>query len=549
MSDVKLVSDAQALQSMRASDFDVHSAYGEVVDNALQADAKNIRIRLESRQGRGKAEPLISVAFADDGHGMSPETLQQCLQLGYSSRFNDRKGIGRFGVGVTLAAINQCKRVELYSRMSGEDWHFVYVDLDEIASGSQGGIPIPVRREPPEELMPLLGEGSGTLMVWKKHDKQDAPASRIREEFKIWAGRTYRYFIWEGVDLFIDGEPIPAIDPLFVRTARTRFPGDPPAYEYEQQMLRWPVPSRIDVLGEDVPEESEITIRLSLLDESFRSSQGRGGSAKVRDRFIHHNEGLSIVRNKREVFYGHVPWWPGDKFQEIDRWWGGEVAFDAVLDYSFSVRNIKRGAVPLGELKKLLSDKIEPTRKTALQEVRRVWTKAAKAEEQHKTERHKRAEEIAKRHDNALPKSQKRQEMTEEETESLIDAILQGKSAEERARWRERFRSQPFVIDEDTWRGSEFLEIKHLGGQDVLIYNNGHRFHRVLDTISKQIQGSDSSQAAGTLRALVDLLLISYAKAESMLPDEHAASTEQLRSFWGNFLREYMKGLESDGYK
>ena len=41
-----LVNAATAILSMRSSSFDELSAYGEVVDNSIQAEAKNIKIKL-----------------------------------------------------------------------------------------------------------------------------------------------------------------------------------------------------------------------------------------------------------------------------------------------------------------------------------------------------------------------------------------------------------------------------------------------------------------------------------------------------------------------
>ena len=53
---------------------------------------------------------------------MNEQTLARCLQLGYSERFNDRNGIGRFGVGFTLGSLHQCKDIEVYSKQAGGDW-------------------------------------------------------------------------------------------------------------------------------------------------------------------------------------------------------------------------------------------------------------------------------------------------------------------------------------------------------------------------------------------------------------------------------------------
>src|SRR5208283_3704441 len=173
----------------------------------------------------------------------------------------------------------------------------------------------------------------------------------------------------------INGEIVHAIDPLYVNTTLTRFPTDPPAHEYKPIQLSWPVALDDQVNGEQA--DSVIKIRLSLLPKDFRPNQGSGNSKAARDRYIDRNEGISILRNKREVFYDRIPWWPGDPFKEIDRWWGCEISFDAVLDSAFTVKNIKRGAIPIKTLKKAIHDAITPTRLTALEAVRELWSSAA----------------------------------------------------------------------------------------------------------------------------------------------------------------------------
>ena len=105
MNEVRFFQDSNALESLRNSDFDAISAYGEVIDNSIQAGAKNIKIRLSTESVRAGYEQIKSITFGDDGIGMDAGTLHRCLQVGYSSRFNNRDGIGRFGVGMTLAAV------------------------------------------------------------------------------------------------------------------------------------------------------------------------------------------------------------------------------------------------------------------------------------------------------------------------------------------------------------------------------------------------------------------------------------------------------------
>ena len=118
----------QQIRSERESDFDSNSAYGEVLDNSIQAEAKNIKLSFKTLLAKRK-EVLESVAFGDDGKGMSPEVVENCLTQGFSTRYNDRSGIGRFGVGMTKAFMNQCLVCEVYSKEKNLDWYYTKVDI------------------------------------------------------------------------------------------------------------------------------------------------------------------------------------------------------------------------------------------------------------------------------------------------------------------------------------------------------------------------------------------------------------------------------------
>ena len=113
---ITFVDEARAIDSLRKSDFDAVSAYCEVIDNSIQADSKNINVMFVTQPVSSGYYKINNVIFGDDGIGMDFDTLYRCLKLGWSSRFNSQKGIGRFGVGMTLAAIHECKRVEVYSK-------------------------------------------------------------------------------------------------------------------------------------------------------------------------------------------------------------------------------------------------------------------------------------------------------------------------------------------------------------------------------------------------------------------------------------------------
>lgn len=553
---VRLFEDANALDSLRNSDFDAVSAYGEVIDNAIEAGARNIKVRFNT--GEKGAEHLTSVVFGDDGKGMDAETLHRCLKIGWSSRYNQRGGIGRFGVGMTMAAIHECKRVDVYAKSVGGKWLSTYIDLDEVANRSMDSIPAPTPARIPPEWQDLVGAESGVLVVWSKYDRQSEAVSRLRKDSDIWMGRTYRYFIWEGVRLEIDGAEVKAIDPLYARTEMTRFPDDPRAECYEDIIFNWPVDA-FDAPPE-APKEAPIRIRMSMLPESFRPEQGSGGNRDTLARYIDMNEGVSILRNKREVFYGTIPQWKAagqgwPQFEDKDRWWGCEIQFDAVLDRAFTVKNIKRGADPVRELKQTIKKQILPTRMTVLEEVDRVW-KGAKQQKRiqqvgvvettgvKRPPDHQPAELTAKNtptDQNELDKNKN----FENEAEIYLNRAKKAADAQERAAMIALFSSQPFTILEDTWKGPQFLDSTHLGGRAVLEYNMSHPFfemvYGLLDSLNEH---GDPQEVSRDLKSMIDLLLIAYAKSEAKFAPDANMSAEQfvenIRINWGQYLQSYV---------
>jgi len=565
MSDVRLFADANALDSLRNSDFDAVSAYGEVIDNSIEAGAKKIQIRFDTQTSARGYEQIERICFGDDGCGMSPDVLHKCLQLGWSSRFNQRGGIGRFGVGMTMAAIHECQKIEVYSKEEGGEWSVTNIDLTEIKKGGDASIPDPIVKEPSKDISSLAGKESGTIVIWSKYDRQSHNATVIKSDAIPWVGRTYRHFIWEDdVEIFLNGELVCAIDPLYARTEKTRFPEDPTAQLYDPIEIDWPVDD-YDA-PDDAPKQSEIVIRMSVLPEDFRQVSGGGGSKTVTSRNINSNEGVSILRNRREVFYGHIPYWSisaaGGKgwsnFEEIDRWWGCEIEFDAVLDRAFTVKNIKRGAVPNTELKKIIKAKISPTRESVLQEVRRVWAlnKQKKREEEAKEQGvdrpgdHDRAELVAKKtptDKNALDSDKN----IDEESEKLVQKFSDRFDDEEQAKLVALFKSQPFTIMEDSWRGPRMFEANHLGGKSVLNYNMSHVFFAAVYQELEAVEGGgDAASAARNLKDFVDLLLIAFAKAEARFEPEMELRAEDfidnLGTSWGQYMQSYLRTWEKE---
>ena len=559
---VRFFEDSNAIESLRNSDFDAISAYGEVVDNSIQAEASNIKIKFSTTAGKRGYERIKNIAFGDDGHGMDAFTLNRCLQLGWSSRYNSRAGIGRFGVGMTLAAIHECKRVELFSKEKGKEWLWTFIDLGETGNGGEASIPEPIKAKVPAEYQDLVGDDSGTLVVWSKYDRQSANAVDLKNNSKIWMGRTYRYFIWDhNINLFVDGEEVKAIDPLYVRTEKTGFPNDPSATQVDDIVFSWKV-DEFDA-PKDSPKESPITIKMSLIDESFRMYSGSGGSAAAKDRFIDKNEGVSILRNKREVFYGHISYWSSvtkgkgwPSFENKDRFWGCEIHFDAILDRAFTVKNIKRGADPSRPLKEAIKEQISPTRQTFIGQIDKLWnqTKQEQREKEQgdqqdvlkRTKDHKSAESVVKK----TPTDKTSIDETKHlgiEADKFIENKTSNYDEDQRHALKSLITTQPFTILEDTWGGTQFVEANFLGGKAVLRYNMSHPFFQHIYGLIESLDedNCNSKQVAKDLKAIVDLMIIAHAKGEAKFPEDAEMTSgdfvQHLSANWGMYLQSYMR--------
>lgn len=231
---VSLVKADKALLSLRSSGHDFCSAVGEVVDNSLEAGANVIRIRTFTGQhkigGNRKATTVMErVAIGDDGGGMPSDVLHRSLQLGFSTRYNSRVGMGRFGVGAKLGGISQAQCISIVSREDAENpWLGTQIDLEDIENG-QDVIPDPNELELPDDCVDLVGEDHGTLVIWSKTDRLQQKetggarqATTLKSELVDYLARTFRKFLDGGKQIWVDGVRILPHDPLFLMNS-TRF--------------------------------------------------------------------------------------------------------------------------------------------------------------------------------------------------------------------------------------------------------------------------------------------------------------------------------------
>jgi hypothetical protein len=370
--DFRIVSPELTVEALRDSGYkSTVLAMAELIDNSAEARAKLIQIFCIEMPGmvtERTRHAIQRIAVLDDGEGMDEPTLRRSLKFGDGSR-QQRKGIGRFGMGLPNSSMSQCTRVDVWTWQNGPDNALTtHLDLSEVQAGMTD-VPEPVPEALPQEWRDLSATEigtTGTLVVWSSLDRvQWRGATATLRNTELLIGRIYRRFIASGQTEILlvpvrDGEACG--EPFYAR------PNDPgfltpdsatPAPFDKEPMFRPFGPGSVGEIGvQPFPinvnsTEHIVTIRTSVSKIEARrpdmdnSPWPEEHKAKVPGitpwgKRAGQNIGISLVRSDRELTLD--PAW-ADPSRPVERWWGIEIEFPPVLDEVFGVTNNKQHAM------------------------------------------------------------------------------------------------------------------------------------------------------------------------------------------------------------
>lgn len=560
---IPVILTGQALRSLRDSGYSLSAAIAEVVDNSLEAQANHVRIRLDQSPNRNGKKHIHRISISDDGAGMENAVLHHYPQIGYSTRYMSTTTIGKYGVGAKLAALNYSERIDVWSRAEGDQpWQHVYFDLEEAEEaalqGKDIGIAPPSERSVPRDLIDLLPKDSGTLVVWSKVDRleegrhsQDADSLRIEIEKEL--SRIFRYFLDGGIHIIVNDTKLLPHDPLFLMEGTW---GDLALTKYYR---RKDVEPKFEIRDHYEPSKviadeklkfrgHQIRLRVTVCPPEVVRKRYVGGDELAKQLRVPENEGsLSFVRLEREINYTNVPRILPSGVLNPDRFIGIEVQFTPEMDEFMGVRNVKRGVEPHGDLRTLIRVQLERWIPQARNEIQNLWADAAKKTKESDGE-HSDILEAVKKADRTLPK-RKGPRPTADTEKEILNKLAEDTGHTDQAEkddYLERISELPFVIETVDFPGMNFIDIQHLSNQIIIRLNLRHPFYqelwRPIRVIAEAPKGSVSSaEATETARRTMEaltLLIIAYAKAESM--DINPARFTELRDDWGKFLRSLM---------
>ena len=117
------------------------SALCEHVDNALQWGATEVRVYF--RQTGKQPNQRIDAMVYDNGKGMAPRVLKVAIAFGGSMVYDNRSGIGRYGMGMKTAALNITRCVDVYSWQEPGAFYSMTLDVDKIGQDRKDMIELP----------------------------------------------------------------------------------------------------------------------------------------------------------------------------------------------------------------------------------------------------------------------------------------------------------------------------------------------------------------------------------------------------------------------
>lgn len=579
---MQIVDSYLALNALREVGYrNTATAIAELVDNSIEADADDIFVITQSRmeQGNQRASYRVQqVAVLDNGDGMNPTNLSSCLSLGWGTRLDTRKGLGRFGFGLKGASISQAKKIEVYSWQDGKCF-CTYLDLDEVRDNRQQLLHPVEACEIPDMYRKSFGEvieKSGTLIVWSKLDGVDftRPKTLLRRmEGELC--RLYRHFLDDDDtygrkrnivmhDYDLDAKNVKestkltANDPLYLLE-----PSNAPGAEGKATNVLHEKPYAITI--EYAPgKTSKIEIRLSIAKPEVQSLGGNSLLGK----HYGQNAGISFVRAGREIDFG--PFGFINPSEPRHRWWGVEVRFAPELDELFGVTNNKQQIRGFRSLDKQLdADLLSSLEESSNDEDSSGYYKAKLFLELNHNLTQKigsMMSVITNRH--AGSKGSKTQpsapdpvidtvndDVSSDTTETTSESEASGKSDAEKLEERikllldtrpeldgdQRERLAKATVDykvdlkKEDWAGSTFLDIQMIANAAVGVINTRSTYYK---KFWQHLEDADDELG---IRAL-EIFTMAYVRTEDELRRTHDSELfERLRDRWGFWVSKLLK--------
>lgn len=332
------------VESTRSIGYSFEAAVADIIDNSISVTASEIRVCFSSRDPQW-------LCIEDNGWGMSKEDLETAMRYGSQSSHNVRRkeDLGRFGLGLKMASLSQCRKVTVMTKKDGI-FNAACWDLDYIITQKDWALQFYTEEE--MEDMPgflyLKLKESGTVVVWEQFDRLQQGSAQVQKAFdeKIEQTRKHISLVFHRflndevpqnrIAIYFNGERVKGTDPFL-----TRHPATQPLSE---QVLR--------ISSEEIKVKPYVLPYINKM--SKQDIDAIGGKDELRQQ-----QGFYIYRNKRLIIWG--TWFRLIKQNELGKLARVRVDIPNSLDSIWEI-DIKKSTASLPHfIKKNLADIVENT--------------------------------------------------------------------------------------------------------------------------------------------------------------------------------------------
>lgn len=322
------------VESTRSIGYSFESALADIIDNSIGKGAKEIHIRFNSTTPQ-------YVAIIDDACGMNNNELISAMRYGSrsSKEVRDSNDLGRFGLGLKMASLSQCRRVTVITKQS-ESLCAAQWDLDYIISKSNWALKCFDQSE--IDLLPFVDElkakPSGTIVLWESFDRMLNGATELQKpkvfDEKIEIARNHIALVFhrftgdenpnQRIKIFFNNEKVEPIDPFL-----SNHPATQPLIEQTLSV-----------------EDSYIKVKPFVLPYGNKlSNKDKKTLGDLGD--LRQNQGFYVYRNKRLIIWG--TWFRLIKQHELNKLARVRVDIPNSLDFLWEI-DIKKSTASLPDI-------------------------------------------------------------------------------------------------------------------------------------------------------------------------------------------------------
>ena len=333
MKKVNVTPNTILLNSLRDVGYTETMAICDIIDNSIDAKAKNVAIKVISIKDK-----VTEISITDDGIGMDRNALIQALTLG-SNVTRSGNSLGHYGMGLKTAGLALATEIDILTKKNLKSGGYLGIfDLDYMLTSNSFDISIGKHTK----------KSCGTIITLKNVDKLTSTTAKTY--IKVLKEKIAEVFtkILSNINITINGIKIIA-DDIFLENLSTNYNVD------AQGILQSPYKIKFDINGKSIYKN----VKIDLWKMPINSTPTEKYSQK--------SQGFYVFRNKR-LIASHLDLGIYTKTAEMNQF-RGAVYFDNMDDVkdaiglNFSKQGVNFNDALVKELSWHLTDALDRIRK------------------------------------------------------------------------------------------------------------------------------------------------------------------------------------------